>query len=137
MSIWRQLATQMKDVKNLVVARIDMSVNDVPHGSEEFRTEGGLPTIYLAPRGEDLPAALHIEVKDRPMHSLKASDFLQLLAPGEEGIKKPEITKNSTKEGKETDKTADAVDDGGDDDDDDVESYGEVEEEATEKHTEL
>jgi hypothetical protein len=138
MKIWRELADQMKDVKNLKVARIDMSVNDIPHGSEEFRADAGLPTIYLAPRGEDLPAALHIEVKDRPMSSLKASDFLTLLTPGEDGITAPEITVNGTNSSAPADDAvADDTADASGEDDDDIDSYGEPTDEEAKTHTEL
>eukprot|EP00038_Savillea_parva_P027562 m.60288 g.60288 ORF g.60288 m.60288 type:complete len:701 (+) comp7947_c0_seq2:82-2184(+) len=96
--IWEELAEQMKDVPNLVVARMDMAMNDVPVGSEEFDIDEGLPTIYLAPRGDDLPAALHIQVVGAKFSDMRPAQLLELLKPSEGGIKMPKITHTDNKD---------------------------------------
>lgn len=43
--IYKELATKVKKEKNLVIAKMDATANDVP---ESFKAEG-FPTIYFAP----------------------------------------------------------------------------------------
>jgi len=46
--VYRDLAKQFKDVKQLVIAKMDATANDSP----EPYTSSGFPTIYFAPAGK-------------------------------------------------------------------------------------
>lgn len=48
--IYRDLAKQFKDVKKLVIAKMDATANDSP----DPYTSSGYPTIYFAPAGKKM-----------------------------------------------------------------------------------
>lgn len=48
--IYRDLAKQFKDVKRLVIAKMDATANDAP----DQYSASGFPTIYFAPAGQKM-----------------------------------------------------------------------------------